>query len=47
MLTITTVSDGNAMSLQHAGEVGAGELTALIGVDDLRRLFLGFRVVAV
>jgi hypothetical protein len=47
MLTITTVSDGDGIDDQQAGERCAGELAALIGVDDLRRLFLGFRVVAV
>src|ERR671911_274942 len=40
-------ADPDAVGLQHAGEVGAGELTALVGVKDLRpaeptqRLFQG------
>src|SRR3954454_13745451 len=40
-------ADPDAVGLQHAGEVGAGELTALIGIEDLRpaepsqRLFQG------
>jgi hypothetical protein len=40
-------ADLDGVGFQHAGEVGAGELTALIGVEDLRpaeptqRLFQG------
>lgn len=36
-------ADLDGMVAQHLGEVGTGELTALVGIEDLRRTVLGNR----
>src|SRR5688500_20133202 len=39
--TLAVHADGDAGLVQHAGEVVAGELRALIGVEDLRPAMAG------